>query len=40
MSELASEPLTQRGWSLMPGPNADHDAAPASSGAATEAEPA
>jgi hypothetical protein len=40
MSELASESMTQRAWSLVPGPDADHHAAPASPGPLTEAEPA
>jgi hypothetical protein len=33
MSELASESMSQRAWSLVPGPDADHSAAPAGGGA-------
>ncbi|MEN3361148.1 MAG: hypothetical protein V7637_5130 [Mycobacteriales bacterium] len=37
MSERA---MTQRAWSLVPGPDANHRTAPTSPGAATGAEPA
>jgi hypothetical protein len=40
MSELASESMTQRAGSLMPGPAADHQTVPALRGVATGTEPA